>query len=137
MKNGCIIPTFKYKNAPAAMDWLCEVLGFEKHMVVDGAPGKIAHAQLIFGNSMIMLGSTDDNNEYGKLVKTPSELEGFNTQAPYIIVEEIEEHYEHAKANGAQIVLPLTDQDYGGKLYTCRDPEGNIWNFGSYDPWVG
>ncbi|MEZ5008402.1 MAG: VOC family protein [Chitinophagales bacterium] len=135
MKNGCIIPTFKYKNASAAMDWLCDVLGFKKHMVVDGAPGKIAHAQLTFGNSMIMLGSTDDN-EYGKLVKTPNELDGFNTQSPYIIVEKIENHYEHAKANGAKIILPLTEQDYGGKLYTCRDPEGNIWNFGSYNPWV-
>ncbi|MEZ5003727.1 MAG: VOC family protein [Chitinophagales bacterium] len=135
MTNGCIIPTFKYKNAPAAVEWLCQTLGFQKHLVVE-SDGGIAHAQLTFGNSMIMLGSSDES-DYGKLIKTPNELNGFNTQSPYLIVAEIEAHYEHAKANGAQIVLALSDQDYGGKLYTCRDPEGNIWNFGSYDPWNG
>lgn len=135
MTNGCIIPTFKYKNAPAAVEWLCQTLGFQKHLIVE-ADGGIAHAQLTFGNSMIMLGSSDES-DYGKLIKTPNELNGFNTQSPYLIVAEIEAHYEHAKANGAEIVLELSDQDYGGKLYTCRDPEGNIWNFGSYDPWNG
>ena len=135
MINGCIIPTFKYKDAPAAVEWLCQTLGFQKHLVVE-SDGGIAHAQLTFGNSMIMLGSSDES-DYGKLIKTPNELNGFNTQSPYLIVAEIEAHYEHAKANGAQIVLALSDQDYGGKLYTCRDPEGNIWNFGSYDPWNG
>ena len=135
MINGCIIPTFKYKDAPAAVEWLCQTLGFKKHLVVE-SDGGIAHAQLTFGNSMIMLGSSDES-DYGKLIKTPNELNGFNTQSPYLIVAEIEAHYEHAKANGAQIVLALSDQDYGGKLYTCRDPEGNIWNFGSYDPWNG
>lgn len=36
---------------------------------------------------------------------------------------------------GAEITLPLADQDYGGRLCSCRDPEGNLWNFGSYDSW--
>ena len=30
---------------------------------------------------------------------------------------------------------PVT-QDYGGRDYTCKDPEGNVWTFGTYDPWV-
>lgn len=135
-QNGSIIiPTMKYKDAPAAIEWLCTAFGFEKHLVVPGEKVAIAHAQLIFGNSMIMLGSEMDN-EYGKFVKTPKDLNSFNTQTPYIIVEEIDAHYNRAIAAGAKIVLDIKDEDFGGRGYSCRDPEGYIWNFGSYDPWA-
>ena len=65
---ACIIPTMKYKNAQAAIDWLCNAFGFEKHLVVQGDNNTISHAQLTYGNSMIML-SSESNSEYGKLVK--------------------------------------------------------------------
>ena len=134
-QNGSvIIPTMRYKDAPAAIEWLCKAFGFEKHLVVPGEDGTIAHAQLSFGNAMIMLGSENDN-EYGKLIRSPKDLNGFNTQAPYIIVEEINEHYQAAVAAGAEIVLDIKDEDYGGRGYCCKDPEGHIWNFGSYNPW--
>ena len=57
-----MIPTLRYENAPAAIEWLCEAFGFEKHLVVPGEKGKIAHAQLVFGNGMIMLGSAGDDD---------------------------------------------------------------------------
>ena len=135
-QNGSvIIPTMRYKDAPTAIEWLCKAFGFEKHLVVPGENGTIAHAQLSFGNAMIMLGSENDN-EYGKLLRTPKDLNGFNTQTPYIVVEEIDEHYRGAIAAGAEIVLDIKDEDYGGRGYTCRDKEGHIWNFGSYNPWT-
>ena len=124
----------RYKDAAKAIEWLCEAFGFEKHLVVPGENGTIVHAQLIFGNAMIMLGSESDN-EFGKLIRTPKDLNGFNTQSPYIIVEEIDEHYRRAVAAGAEIVLDIKDEDYGGRGYSCRDKEGYLWNFGSYDPW--
>ena len=129
-----IIPTMRYKDAPAAIEWLCNAFGLKKHLVVPGENDTIAHAQLSFGNAMIMLGSENDN-EYGNLVRTPNALNGINTQAPYIIVEEIDEHYNRAIAAGAKIVLDIKDEDYGGRGYSCKDPEGHLWNFGSYDPW--
>lgn len=129
-----IIPTFRYKNARAAIEWLCDALGFEKQLIVPGEGGSIAHAQLKFDNAMIMLGSENDN-EYGKFVRTPNDLNGMNTQAPYIIVEEIDKHYQRAIAGGAKIILELKDEDYGGRGYSCQDPEGYVWNFGSYNPW--
>ena len=136
-QNGSdIIPTMRYKDATTAIEWLCKAFGFEKHLVVPGENGTIAHAQLSFGNAMIMLGSENDN-EYGKLVRTPKDLNGFNTQAPYIVVEKIDEHYQGAIAAGAEIVLDIKDEDYGGRGYSCQDPEGYIWNFGSYNPWTG
>ena len=134
-QNGSIIiPTIRYKDAPAAIEWLCRAFGFEKHLVIPGDNGAIAHAQLSFGNAMIMIGSERDN-EYDKLVKTPKDLDGFNTQTAYIIVEEIDEHYQRAIDTGAEIILDIKDEDYGGRGYSCQDPEGFIWNFGSYNPW--
>ena len=82
------------------------------------------------GNGMIMLGSVRPPEEHDGLIKNPQEA-GTNTQAPYIYIEEIDEHYLRAKEAGAVIVYDITDQDYGGRLYTARDPEGYLWNFGS------
>ncbi|WP_299104092.1 VOC family protein [uncultured Tenacibaculum sp.] len=132
---GCIIPTMHYKKARIAIDWLCNAFGFEKHLVVEGDNNTIAHAQLTYGNAMIML-SSENENEYGKLVKTPEDLHGNNTQAPYIIVEQIDEHYKRAVAAGAKILIDIKDEAYGGRGYTCKDNEGYIWNFGSYNPWA-
>ena len=129
-----IIPTMRYRDAPAAIEWLCRAFGFERHLVVPGENGTIAHAQLTFGNGMIMLGSTRDGG-YDRLVKQPSEVDGAETQAPYIVVADADAHYQRAKAAGAEILMDIEDQDHGGRAYTCRDPEGHVWNFGSYDPW--
>ncbi len=135
-QNGSvIIPTLRYKDALKAIEWLCSAFGFEKHLVVPGENGTINHAQLRFGNAMIMLGSENDN-EYGRLLKTPDDLKGLNTQAPYIVVEDIDEHYTKAIQEGAEILIEIKDEDYGGRAYTCRDHEGHIWNFGSYNPWT-
>ena len=134
-QNGSsIIPTLRYKDAPEAIEWLCNAFGFEKNLVVPGDNETITHAQLIFGNAMIMLGSENDN-DYGKHIKPPENLRGINTQCPYIIVADIDEHYKRAIAAGAKIILEIKDEDYGGRGYSCQDPEGHIWNFGSYNPW--
>ncbi len=132
---SAIIPTLRYKDAEAAINWLCSAFGFDRHLVVKGANNNIAHAQLNFGNSMIMLSSIVEN-EYGKLIMTPGAINGINTQAPYIIVDKIDEHYERAVAAGAEIIIEIKDQDYGGRGYTCKDKEGHVWNFGSYNPWM-
>ena len=60
----------------------------------------------------------------------------FSVKRPSIIVAEIDRHYAEAVAAGAAIVIAIKDEDYGGRGYSCRDPEGHIWNFVSYDPWV-
>lgn len=133
-----IIPGLRYRDAPRAIDWLCEAFGFEKHLVVPGENDTIAHAQLTFGNGMIMLGTAGAHGGgYDELVDPPSDRGGVNTQAAYIIVNDVDAHCAQARAAGAEIVLPPRDQDYGGRDYTCRDPEGHVWTFGSYDPWSG
>ncbi len=133
-RNASIIPAMRYRNAAKAIEWLCGAFGFEKHMVVPGENGTIAHAQLIFGNGMIMLGSMHDN-DFGKVVQPPKSPEFINTQSAYVVVKEIDQHYKKAVAAGADIIIDIEDADYGGRGYTCRDPEGVVWSFGSYDPW--
>ena len=131
---GNIIPALRYRNAPAAVEWLCRSFGFARHLVVPDGCGGIAHAQLTLGNGMVMLGSARDGGEHDGLLKTPVDV-GANTQAPYIFVSDIDDHYRQARRGGAEIVYEIADQDYGGRLYTARDPEGYLWNFGSYNPW--
>jgi uncharacterized glyoxalase superfamily protein PhnB len=129
-----VIPCLRYRNAPAAIDWLCKTFGFEKQLVVPNQDGTIAHAQLAFGNGMIMLGSVLDT-EFGRLMKQPDEIRGAETQTPYVIVTDADAIYRRAKAADAEIVMDIKDEDYGGRGFSCRDLEGHLWNFGTYDPW--
>ena len=132
--SNCIIPTLKYDDASIAIEWLCEAFGFEKHLIIADDSGVIEHAQLVFNGDMIMLGSAR-NTEFDSFQKTPHALGGIGTQSPYIIIDDVDAHYHRALSAGAEIVLAPEDQDYGGRLYSCRDLEGHLWNFGSYNPW--
>lgn len=103
-------------------------------MVVPAEGGRIAHAELTLGNGMIMLGGVE--TEYGRLVAAPNKVQPV-TQGIYVVVEDVDAHYARAKAAGTEIVLDIRTQDYGGRDYTARDPEGHIWTFGTCDPRVG
>lgn len=130
-----VIPCLRYHDAGAAIEWLCTVFGFEPQLVVPGAPGTIAHAQLSFGNGMIMLGSHSAQSEYGKLIVHPDRVEGMQTQTVYLVVGDADQVYRQACEAGAEILIDLADADYGGRGFTCRDLEGHVWSIGSYDPW--
>ena len=129
-----VIPCMRYRDAPAAIDWLCTNFGFEKQLVVPNEDGTIAHAQLSYGNGMIMLGSIFDT-EFGRLMKQQAELGKAVTQSAYLVVRDADLVYGRVLEAGGQIVLDIKDEDYGGRGFTCRDPEGHIWSIGTYDPW--
>jgi uncharacterized glyoxalase superfamily protein PhnB len=133
-----IIPGMRYHDAPAAIDWLCRAFGFEKHLVVPGEEeGVIAHAQLRYGNGMVMLGTAGSHGGgFDDVMTTPRDIGGRETQSAYVIVEDADAHHARAVAAGAEVVLPLEDKDYGGRGYSCRDPEGHVWSFGSFDPFA-
>ena len=130
-----IVPSLRYRDAPAAIDWLCKAFGFEQHLVVPDEAGIIAHAQLVFGNGMIMLGSARDD-DLGRLQRPLDAPDAPVSESAYVIVSDVDAHHARAAAAGATVVMAPADQDYGGRLYACRDPEGNLWHFGSYDPWT-
>ncbi len=129
-----IMPSMRYKNALAAIDWLCDVFGFARHAVYANPDGSIAHAELTLGGGMIMLGSGKDD-EYGRGFKTPEEA-GFETRSAYIVVADADAVFAKAQAAGARVVRPLQDTPYGSREFGVKDPEGFSWSVGTYDPWT-
>jgi uncharacterized glyoxalase superfamily protein PhnB len=121
--NSSVIPGFHYRNAPAAIDWLCRVFGFERHAVYPGPDDTILHAELTLGGGMIMLGSMrpDRASESG---------------GAYLVVADADAVYRRAKEAGAEIVEEIADKSFGGRGFSCRDLEGRLWHVGTYDPWA-
>jgi uncharacterized glyoxalase superfamily protein PhnB len=126
----------RYRDVAAAADWLCSAFGFEKQTVLTDEADATLYAQLTFGRALLMLAPVGDT-PIEKFMKQPDEIGGAETQSCYFVVADADEHCAKAKAAGAEIVLPVEDDDFGGRGYTCRDPEGHIWTFGTYDPWQG
>lgn len=132
--NSTMIPTMRYDDAPRMIEWLCHAFGFQQHFVVPGDGGTIAHAQLSFDGGMVMLGSARDD-EWGRVVTTVKAA-GARTGSVYVVVRDVDGHCARAKAAGAEIVYGPRDTDYGSREYAVRDPEGQVWGFGTYDPWA-
>lgn len=134
---GTIIPALQYRDAHKALEWFCNVLGCEKKLVVPAGEHGIAHAQLSIGSGMIMMSSFSDS-EYSKHMTAPEDAGGKNTQSCLIYVadDEIEAHYNRAVAAGAEMLVSLREEEYGGRYYSVRDTEGHLWSIGSYDPYA-
>jgi uncharacterized glyoxalase superfamily protein PhnB len=84
---------------------------------------------------MIMCGSIKDT-PFWRYIKQPDEIGGCETQTACVVVNDADVIYQRAKAAGAEILVDIKSADYGGRGFTCRDLEGHIWNFGTYDPWL-
>jgi uncharacterized glyoxalase superfamily protein PhnB len=121
-----IFPSFKYRDAHAAIDWLERVGGFARQGVYPGTDGTVGHAELTLGAGTIMLGSLG--------APDPANPWSVATHGVYAYVPDADAHYEQARAAGADIVRELADTPYGSREYSARDPEGNLWSFGTYYP---
>lgn len=139
MPGSPVIPCLRYADAPAAIAFLCAAFGFQKHAVHadDVDSGVIHHAQLTLGDGMVMLGSVRDGK--GESLYTWSTVRdlGGTTACVYMVVDDVDAHCLHARNEGAVVVdEPHDNPGYPGRGYTALDPEGNVWSFGSYDPWA-
>jgi uncharacterized glyoxalase superfamily protein PhnB len=121
-----IWPALTYADAPAAIRFLVEAFGFVETLVVPGEGGReIAHAELRWPEGGgIMLGSTSDDNEFSRRKPGMSSI--------YVVTDAPDALFDRATAAGAEVVRGLRDEDYGSRGFTVRDPEGNIWSFGTY-----
>ena len=121
-----IIPTLRYKDAKAAIDFLERAFGFERKDVSENADGTVGHAELTSGRGMVMIGSSGQGDTQ------------FDTghASLYVVVENPDELHDRAKAAGAEISRELQDMDYGSREFSASDPEGNVWSFGTYDPFA-
>ena len=124
MTHSTIYPTLSYDDAAKAIDFLVDAFGFERHAVYSGDNGDIRHAELTLGNGLVMLGSA----------KSGIEATRGRGGGIYTIVDDPDAHAQRARAAGAELTNELHDTDYGSREYSARDPEGNIWHFGTYQP---
>ncbi len=119
--------TLRYKDAPAAIDFLKKAFGFEERAVYrsERDPSIIEHAELRWPEGGgVMLGSARPDSVIAELPP--------GVGSAYVVTDRPDELFEQAKAAGANIIRGLTEQDYGSRDFTVRDPEGVYWNFGTY-----
>ncbi len=120
-----LFPAATYDDAPHAVRWLQEAFGFAEKAVHPTGDGKIAHAELSFGNGILMLGSARDE---------PGNPWARNPIGIYVVVDEVDAHCDRARAAGAEIVTEPRNTEYGSREYSARDCEGRLWSFGTYRP---
>jgi uncharacterized glyoxalase superfamily protein PhnB len=125
-----------YTDAAKAIDWLCEVFGFEVRLRVEGEDGSIEHCELVYGeDGLIFVGQEGHGNrDEDRHMVSPRSVNGGNTQALSVFVDDADAHYAHTKAAGARIFRPLETTDYGpeywaDRTYGARDLDGHLWWF--------
>ena len=124
MQNPTVFPSLSYDDAQAAIDFLVIAFGAERHAVHASDDGEIQHAELRFGNGIVMLGP-------GRGEFPATRGKGGSI---YVVVEDPDAHYARARAAGAEITRELNDTEYGSREYGAKDSEGNSWYFGTYQP---
>ncbi len=118
---GRIAPYLLYEDGAAAIDFLTKAFGFEEVMRMDEG-GVVNHAELRLGDDSVMLGDPGEDYE------APNKA-NHRTSLVHVYVDDVDAHYERAKAAGAEIVQEPTDQEYGDRRYDAKDPEGQLWSF--------
>ena len=118
-------PSLRARDARALIRFLVDVVGFEP-TVVYGEGEIVQHAQLDWPlGGGVMLGSVRDDPD------DPFPMQP-GTFAAYVVVDDPDALHERVRAAGTEIVRELTDTDYGSRDFALRDPEGNVWSFGTY-----
>jgi uncharacterized glyoxalase superfamily protein PhnB len=125
-----------YDDAPGAIDFLCRAFGFEVRLKIEGDAGRIEHSELVFGEGLIMVGSTGGKSSRPVPLAcgSPRALGGANTQSLLVQVDDVDAHCARARAAGAKVVEEPTLVDYGDdywadRIYRAEDPEGHQWWF--------
>ncbi|MEP6683668.1 MAG: VOC family protein [Parafilimonas sp.] len=130
-----IIPMLSYENGVAAIEWLCKAFGFEENKDIRMMEGhRLTHAELKLNDSIVMLATP--SKDYESINKHRKHCEQTNKwlSVPYIVnglmvyVDNVDSHYKHTKANGAEILSEI-ENDFPGKRYRCADVEGYRWMF--------
>jgi uncharacterized glyoxalase superfamily protein PhnB len=118
-------PALNYDDAHAAIAFLVDAFGFQETAVHNDEKGRVAHAELRWPEGGgVMLGDADEENEFSKMPTGCASV--------YVVTDEPDAIYKRATVAGAELVRELRDEDYGSRGFSVRDPEGNIWSFGTY-----
>ena len=120
-----VMPYLYYEDAAAALDFLAGAFGFTEKVKMTDDSGNVAHAEVTLGDGVIMLGTPSPD------YKNPKNLGG-KTHSIYAYVDDVDAHYERAKAAGGKITQEPEDKFYGDRNYGVEDPEGHEWFFGTH-----
>ncbi|MBA0128218.1 VOC family protein [Haloechinothrix sp. YIM 98757] len=130
MTNGpqiTVWPCLRYDDAPGALRFLVDVFGFTERLVVPAEDGDISHAELGWPEGgAVMFGTT--RHKRG----TAHDVMRSGVTTVYVVTDHVDEVHQRAVASGADIATELHDTDFGSHTFTARDPEGNLWTFGTY-----
>lgn len=128
MKQPTVWPILSYRDARAAISFLRDAFGFEEAATYarDDDPSIIEHAEMRWPlGGGVMFGTADkDDSPFGR--RRPG------NDAVYVVCDDPDALFERATSAGAEVVRGLVDEDYGSRGFTVRDPEGNLWSFGTY-----
>ena len=120
MTHPTVFPTMRYADPVAAIEFLVAAFGAERHVVHEDG-GVIRHAELRFGNGIVMLsGVAPGEKPYGGDI--------------YVVVDDVDAHAERARTAGAEIVREPADTDYDSRECAAKDLEHRMWYFGTYQP---
>jgi uncharacterized glyoxalase superfamily protein PhnB len=117
-----VLPHITYQNVADALAWLTRVFGFIEHYRYGEPGGAVQGAQMHLGDAWIMLNSARPG-------RTSPAQAGYETQSLTVFVDDVDAHFERAKAAGAKIVEDLNETAYGERQYGVEDPEGHHWLF--------
>ena len=123
-----MFPYFSYRDASAALDWLEAAFGFERVVAYPDEGGTIVHAEMRFGDGALMMGTAEPPP-----VMDPGPVSP-NAHGIYVVVDDVDAHYERARDAGAKIVYAPEDTEFNTRRYRVLDPEGYEWSFGTYRP---
>jgi len=120
-------PVLSYKDARGAIAFLSSAFGFEERACYarEDDPSIVEHAEMAWplGGGIMFGTSGKDDSPFGQRVP--------GNDSVYVVCDDPDGLFE--RAAGADVVRGLVDEDYGSRGFTVRDPEGNLWSFGTYD----
>jgi PhnB protein len=116
-----ITPYLLYEDVDAALLFLSKAFGFKEELRYTGEAGYVNHAEMRLGDGKLFLGDPGDQYQNPKKVG--------ETVSIYVLVDDVDAHYDRAKAAGAAIDEKPADQEYGERRYSAVDPEGHRWFF--------
>ena len=117
-----IQPVLHYEDLAKAVAYLIEAFGFDEHVIHRTPEGEPVYAELVLEGSYLGVGTTSP-------APSPFDL---GPTAVYVAIDDPDAVHERAVGAGTEIVMGLTDQDYGSREFAARDYAANVWCFGTY-----
>lgn len=117
-----LAPALGVRGAHEAMAWYSRVLGAQEVLRLTGPGDVVQHAELRIRGCLIMLGeeSPDDGNH------APQSLGGTPVRL-HLYVDDVDAVVRRAEDEGAEVLIPVSDQFYGDRTGRFRDPYGHVW----------